>query len=254
MQYQSTEEIIHGRGLRIVLVQGLPSPWGQAAKTMFEIKGLAYSAGAWVAGDANQAIVDWSHADSAPVVAWNDEPPLSRWFDILFLAERLAPTPSLIPGDARERALMLGLSHEICGELGIGWNRRLQMFAPIIDSGNAPAGVQHMGRKYRYSVEDARRAGERTAGQLRALVEQLRAQEARGVPYFVGSGLTALDIYWTAFANLLDPLPDSKCPIPADWRPMFPATDPVIKAALDPALLAHRDRIFAQHFRSPMEY
>ena len=31
------------------------------------------------------------------------------------------------------------------------------------------------------------------------------------------------------------------------------AHDPVIKAALDPILFEHRDRIFAEYFRSPME-
>jgi hypothetical protein len=42
---------------------------------------------------------------------------------------------------------MIGLSHEICGEMGIGWNRRLQLFAPAYASGNTPAGVSRMGAK-----------------------------------------------------------------------------------------------------------
>lgn len=254
LNFLSQDDAIRRAGLRIVLVQGLPSPWGQAAKTLFEIKKLDYLAVPWLPGDPNQKLVDWSHADSAPIVAWNDEPPINRWLDILFLAERLAPTPSLVPTDAHERALMLGLSHEICGELGIGWNRRLQMFAPMLDGDNPPAGMQLMGKKYRYNKDDAKQAGERTAHQLRALTAQLKYQQARGVNYFVGDQLSALDIYWTAFSNLLDPLPKDKCPIPDDWRPMFPATDPQIKAALDPSLFAHRDRIFQQHFRSPMEF
>ena len=44
LQYRSFEEIIDHPGLRIVLVKGMPSPWGQAAKTIFEIKGLDYVA------------------------------------------------------------------------------------------------------------------------------------------------------------------------------------------------------------------
>ena len=39
LQYHRFEEIIDHPGLRIVLVKGMPSPWGQAAKTIFEIKG-----------------------------------------------------------------------------------------------------------------------------------------------------------------------------------------------------------------------
>ena len=42
LEYRSFEEIIDHPGLRIVLVKGMPSPWGQAAKTIFEIKGLEY--------------------------------------------------------------------------------------------------------------------------------------------------------------------------------------------------------------------
>lgn len=254
LNYRTVPEIIADPGLRLVLVQGMPSPWGQAAKTIFEVKGLEYHVAPWIPGDANQALVDWSHADSAPIVAWRDEPPLNRWFDILFLAERLAPAPALVPADAAQRALMLGLSHEICGELGIAWNRRLQMFAPMLDTEQAPAGVQLMGRKYRYTRDDAQRAGARTADQIKALAAQLHAQYDRGRHCFIGDGLTALDIYWTAFANLLDPLPKAQCPMPDDWRPMFVATDPQIVEALDPLLLQHRDRIFGAHFRNPMEF
>ncbi len=253
LNYLSPAEIIAHPGLRLVLVQGMPSPWGQAAKTMFEFKRLDYVVAPWLTGDANQEIVDWAHADNAPVVAWQKEPPLNRWLDILFLAERLAPTRPLVPADVHDRALMIGLAHEICGEYGIGWNRRLQMFAPMIDSGKAPPGIQLMGHKYRYSKEDAQRAGERTAAQLRLLANQLRIQQARGVDYFVGDMLSALDIYWTCFCNLIAPLPKAQCPIPDDWRPMFVATDPQIADALDPILLAHRDRIFTAHFPNPME-
>ncbi len=85
------------------------------------------------------------------------------------------------------------------------------------------------------------------------LAKQLKSQYERGVPYFVGDSLSALDIYWTAFANLLDPLPKEHCPMPEALRPAFSVSDPVIKAALDPLLLEHRSRIFQSHFRDPME-
>jgi hypothetical protein len=65
--------------------------------------------------------------------------------------------------------------------------------------------------------------------------------------------VSALDIYWTAFANLLDPLPREQCPMPEARRPGFFVTDPVVKSALDPLLLEHRSRIFREHFRDPME-
>jgi glutathione S-transferase len=253
LQYHSFEEIIDDPGLRIVLVKGMPSPWGQAAKTIFEIKGLEYLAAPWQAGQPNGDIVAWGGEASAPIVAWAKEKPIHRWIDILYLAERLAPKPALIPADATQRALMIGFSHEICGEKGIGWNRRLQLFAPAYASGSPPAGIGLMGSKYGYNEGDAKAAGERTAASLRALAAQLESQYARGVHYFVGDSLSALDIYWTSFANLLDPLPKEQCPMPEAWRPGFTASDPAIKEALAPLLLEHRSRIFRDHFRDPME-
>lgn len=252
--YRSFAEVRDHPGLRIVLVQGLPSPWGQAAKTIFEIKGLDYVAAAWQAGQANADIAAWGGEASAPIVAWAGEKPVHRWIDILHLAERLAPRPAMIPAEAAQRALMIGLSHEICGELGIGWNRRLQMFAPAYASGAPPPSVSVMGDRYRYNDADLLAASERTAASLRALSAQLAAQQALGSSYFMGASLTALDIYWTAFANLLEPLPKAQCPIPDSWRPGFVAADPIIRAALDPLLLAHRARIFREHFRDPMEF
>jgi glutathione S-transferase len=253
LEYRSFKEIKDHPGLRIVLVKGAPSPWGQAAKTIFEIKGLDYVAAPWVGGEPNEDIVAWGGEASAPVVAWASEKPIHRWIDILYLAERLAPKPSLIPADAMQRALMIGLSHEICGEMGIGWNRRLQLFAPALASGKASAGIARMGGKYGYNEGDAKAAGERIAGSLRALTAQLKSQHARVVHYFVGDALSALDIYWTAFANLLDPLPKEQCPMPDAYRPGFTVSDPTVKSALDPLLLEHRSRIFREYFRSPME-
>ncbi len=110
LQYRSFEEIIGYPGLRIVLVKGMPSPWGQAAKTIFEIKGLDYVAAPWLPGEPNADIVAWGGEASAPIVASGKEKPIHRWIDILYLAERLAPKPSLIPKDATERALMIGLA------------------------------------------------------------------------------------------------------------------------------------------------
>lgn len=253
LDYRPLSEIIKAKGLRIVLVKGFPSPWGQAAKAMFEVKGLDYLVGPHEAGGTNDELVAWSGENSGPVVAWNDEKPISRWLDILMLAERLAPTPSLLPPDAADRALMIGLSNEICGELGIGWNRRLQMFAPMLDSGTAPEGIVRMGEKYGYSSDSAKRAGARTAAQMRALADQLKRQEAAGRPFFVGDHLSALDLYWVAFMPLITLPPIEECPVPEPLRPMFACGDPQVMDALDPILLKHRDRVFKAYFRNPME-
>jgi glutathione S-transferase len=252
-EYRSFKEIVDHPGLRIVLVKGLPSPWGQAAKTIFEIKERDYVAAPWMPGEPNAAIAAWGGEASAPLVVWQKEQPIHRWINILYLAERLAPQPSLIPTDAMRRALMFGLSHEICGELGLGWNRRIHMFAPAYASGHPPEAITRMGGKYGYNEGDARMAGDRVAQSLNLLAGQLKLQRERGSRYFIGDRLTAVDIYWTAMSVLLDPLPKEDCPMMDGWRSAFALNDPIIKAALDPILLEHRMRTFRECFRNPME-
>lgn len=253
LTYLSPAEAIAHPGLRIVLVRGVPSPWSQAAKTIFEIKGLPYVAAPLDVGGANAEIAAWSGQNSAPVVVWQDEPPLNRWLDILLLAERLAPAPALLPADPLRRALVIGLCHEMLGERGIAWNRRLQMFAGAVASGNTGRLGPLIG-KYGFDAADSAAAGARIAATLRALSAQLDAQQARRVPWLVGDGVSAADIYWVAVANIIAPLPATQCPMREASRAGFTATDPLVLAALDPALLAHRDRVFKACFRDPMEF
>lgn len=59
---------------------------------------------------------------------YRDEPPRVTWLDILNLAERLQPTPSLVPTDIEDRMLMHGLLNELAGEGGMFWQGRLLMF------------------------------------------------------------------------------------------------------------------------------
>lgn len=253
LAYKTPAEIVAHDGLRIVLVRGAPSPWSQAAKTILEIKGLDYVAAPLDVGGANEEIVAWSGQNSAPVVAWRDGQPLNRWLDILLLAERLAPAPALLPADPLQRALAIGLGHEILGERGIAWNRRLQMFSMAVKAG-VGARMAPLIDKYGFDADDAAAAGTRIATTLHGLATQLRAQQARGVSYFVGEALSCVDIYWSSVMNMLLPLPAAQCPIRESSRPAFTAADPQIVAALDPILVEHRDRIFEAHFRDPMEF
>ena len=109
LTYLPSADIIAHPGLRLVLVRGVPSPWSQAAKAILEIKGLPYVAAPLEIGGANAEIAAWSGQNGAPIVAWQDEKPINRWFDILLLAERLAPRPALLPAEPRQRALAVGL-------------------------------------------------------------------------------------------------------------------------------------------------
>ena len=137
---------------------------------------------------------------------------------------------------------MFGLSHEICGELGLGWNRRLAMFAPIMESGQAPEGMTRMGDKYQYNAADATAASQRVVATLNLLDQQLKAQQTRGSEYFIGDSITALDFYWCAFSNLIEIMSWEKIPVAEDWRGLFVHDDQNVHAAHSDLLKTHRDR------------
>ena len=124
-EYVSVEEAIKRHGVRMVVVGDVPSPWGEAAKGFLHIKGIN-----WVAVRLtydSERLKEWAGQRSGPVAVYENERPRSCWAEILLLAERLAAEPSLLPADPFERALVFGLAHEICGEGGLGWSRRLQL-------------------------------------------------------------------------------------------------------------------------------
>jgi len=253
MEYIDLKQAIAASGLRLVLVRGFPSPWGQAAKAMMEFKGLEYLAAPQQAMADNPELVAWAGVNSAPVVAWNDEPPINRWNDILILLERLAPEIPLVPADPAARVQVFGLSHEICGEIGFGWNRRLDMVRPAMLADEVNPGSASFAHKYGYNDTDGALATPRTVALLEHLTGLLKAQEARGSAYFVGDAVTAVDFYWAAFSNLAVIQPPEECPLDPSIRPMFENTPPAVVAAVDPILLAHRDRIMRAHFKIPME-
>src|SRR5581483_9130402 len=119
--YISVEDAIKRPGLRMVVVGGVPSPWGEAAKGILHIKGIDWAAVRLVYD--SDALKDWAGERSGPIAIYDDEKPRSRWNDILLLAERLAPEPALLPKEPAVRELAFGLGHEICGEGGLAWSR-----------------------------------------------------------------------------------------------------------------------------------
>src|SRR5258708_14238712 len=102
---------------------------------------------------------------------YNDERPRTGWAEILLLAERLAPNPSLLPKAAADRALVFGLAHEICGEQGLAWSRRLQLIhAGLNNQGRFPERVsKYLAKKYGHSPEAGANPGSRVAHVLRLL-------------------------------------------------------------------------------------
>ena len=241
-------------GLRGAFVAGAPSPWGEAAKGFFHIKQLPCVATRYLPGGDNSALVEWTGVDSGPAIVYENEPARSGWAEILLLAERLAPEPQLIPEDPAQRALMFGLAHEICGELGFGWSIRLVMvdraLDPSVEFPMDAGAAQYLGSKYGYRPGVGSQVRKRTIEVLQLLSEQLHAHTGR---FLLGDSLTALDVYWATFAALVAPLPPDKCPMVEGLRKAFEAADPEISAVVDPALVAHRDFIYDEYLVLPME-
>jgi glutathione S-transferase len=103
-------------------------------------------------------------------------------------------------------------------------------------------------------LEAAAAAPKRVADILRMLAGQLAEQRERGHEFLVGGSLSAADIYWATFAALVGPMPDDLCPLPGYLRASYANVGDVVGTALDPALLAHSDRIYRNYLQLPMSF
>ena len=252
IEYVSVDDAIARSGLRMVVVGGVPSPWGEAAKGILHIERIPWCA-VRLSYDS-EPLKQWAGQRSGPVAIYDGERPRSGWAEILLLAERLAPAPTLLPADAAERALMFGLAHEICGESGLGWSRRLQMVHAGLQGhgGFAPRVAQYLSKKYGHSAQAGAAAADRVAQLLRMLAARLQAQRAAGSGYYIGDSVSVVDVYSATFMAMFRPLPPEQCAMDAATRQAFEFREPVTEAALDPILLAHRDRMYAEHLELPL--
>jgi glutathione S-transferase len=249
--YVSTAEAIAADGLRMVVVGGLPSPWGESAKGIFHVKGIDWLA---VRLDfKDEALARWAGQQSGPVAIYGQERPRDGWAEILLLAERLTPEPTLLPTNPEERAWTLGLAHELLGEQGLAWTRRLQLVhAGLQERGGFPARVAgYLAKKYGYSSACGQQYSDRVASLLQMLVRRLRSQRASG-GYLCGSTLTVADIYCAATMALFRPLAPEVCDMLLPMRAAFETQDEQTAAALDPILFEHRDRVYARHLALPL--
>ena len=258
MEYLSVEEARRRDGLRIALSAGVPAPWSEAAKAIFAVKQIPYVAVAQAVGEDNDDLVAWTGHRNAPTAMYRDEPPRVTWLDILNLAERLAPTPSLVPADIEERILMNGLLNELAGEGGMLWSGRYLMFRAMEEAlGREAVAANPMFRDYRYSAEAAAAAPPRMIAILGRLEQQLDKQAVAGSPYFIGGQLSALDLYWACFSQTLDPLPPEVNPMPSQVRAVWQGVAVVLAQEgyeLSSSLLQHRDMIFRDHIGLPLDF
>lgn len=238
-------------GLRVVLARGAWGAWSECVKNLLHIKQLPYARVAQMIFEENAELVAWTGVRNQPQVVFDDDPVRTGWLDILNLLERLGPEPALLPEDSESRALVIGLSNEICGERGLVWCRRIEL--------NAKADLKGLrGRimKTAYGVTggDIRREEERMAGIIASIAAHLNMQKSLGRRYIVGDRLTALDVYWATMSNLFGPLPEDLCPIPQSLKERFSASGPTTTAALDPILFEHRDYIYETYLPLPIDF
>ena len=256
IQYINFEQAQQQPGLRMIVVKGLPSPWGEAAKGIFQFKQLEFSA--TYHDPMSREMSAWSGSRSAPVAIYNDEEPQSGWLDILLLAERLAPIPSLLPKDSKERETALALCNDICGEMGLGWSRRLDSVhkglngKSLIEGGYPQPIAGYLAKKYGYQEAQGSYYNQHTIKLLKELTEKLKTQQKAGKKYYLGDTLSAVDIYSATFMACFKPLPETQCPMLQPIRTIFEALDENTQAALDPILLEHRDFIYSQHLALPL--
>lgn len=248
------EAAVAAPGLRLVVTEGIPGPWVESAKGILHVKDIDHLRTRHRAGEANEGLVAWTGINNAPVAMLDDEPPRAGWSEILVMAERIAPSPPIVPIDESQRALMFGMAHALCGEDGFGWNKRLLFFARAEEAmaaapPEARAGFDSMRRKY--GAGDRRRARDRVLSVMTMLTARLAEQAQRGTPYYLGEGLTALDIYSACFMAMIRPLPQDICPLDDAMRATYTEQDPLLVDAAC-ALLDHRDHMYEHHLERPM--
>ncbi len=254
--YVEVADAIKMPGLRVVLTPTVPGPFSESAKGILRVKKLPYVKARQDILGPNPDLLRWSAQTTAPVACWNDEPPRSTWTEQLFLFERLAPTPRLIPEDWDDRVLMFGLANELMSENGFSWNRRHIMVRDFTrpDRDEKTREIYAaLGRKYWFGPEAAEAAPLRCAEIMNRLTKQLESQHARGSRFLIGTSLTALDIYWACIAAMLVPLPNDQCPMPDLFRDVYTNTDPVVQKATSKVLMEHRDFIYREYLELPVD-
>ena len=247
MNYIEPAEAREMNGLRLALTAHAPVPYGMSARAILDHHGVPYIPVRQVGGGGNEDLVAWTRHRNAPVAVYNDEAPRVGWLEILYLAERLGSGPSLIPPDADDRMLMVGLSHELIGEQSFIWHLRLVMLGLGGPERVARARTRNpMYDQYGYSEAGAAAGLEHARAALERLAVQLRAQRAAGRGYIVGERLSAVDIYWVYFSQAVKTFPESVCPMPEGLRTTYDAVGRML-GDLDPILIEQRDWVVGEH-------
>jgi len=254
MKYLTVAEARDADGLRLVLTRDVPGPWSESAKAVFRWHNVDFQPVEQHGGRNNPELVAWTGHRNAPIAVYRNEPPRVRWQEILDLAERLGSGPSLYPADINDRMKMVGIASEICNESGLAWQARILMLnAAYQRHGDVVFEKNPMFEEYRFSPEAVDAAAARAESILAMLADQIKAQQAAGSIYLVGNSMSAADIYWAYFSNMLQALPPDVNPMPDSLRAGWSMLAKGI-SGYDPVLIEQRDRIFEKHLWLPLEF
>ena len=254
MEYSSVAEVENQNGLRLVLTRGVPGPWSEAAKALFTLRKVPYAPVAQIGGRDNPELLAWTRHRNAPVALYNDEAPRVRTMELIDLAERLGSGPSLVPTDRGRRMLMVGLINEIAGERGFAWNSRLLMLhAGVQAQGEQVIEKNPMFADYHYDSDSIDNAVKEIEALLGDLTSHINSQQDKGSNYLIGDRLTAADVYWAYFSNMLQALPSEVNPMPDGLRASWGVLAGCI-AQYDKVLIEQRDHIFEKHLVLPLTF
>jgi glutathione S-transferase len=257
MRYTDIDQARSASGVRLVVVGGVPSPWSEAARGIFTVKGID---GLLVrASPPDDAVRQWTGSHNAPVLMVDSAPPRTHWSDILEAAERIGGRVKLVPVDPDERVRMFGMAHELLGEGGLAWSARLL----AVHRGMTTEGregfslrtARYIGAKYGYVPDRIDGVKARLVTILGRFADMARASRARGSDYLLGDRLTALDIYAAAAFGVLSPPGEVQCVgmHPAIRHAFETGAPDDVRATLPAVLCEHRDRMYARHLGAPVE-
>jgi glutathione S-transferase len=256
IEFVDIETARSARGLRLIVLANVPSPWSQAAKAMIEHKRIPARLFRMRAGD--EAVRSWTGIPNAPIALYDDEPPRAGWAEILALLERLQPEPALVPSMPEQRALMHGLSNELMGPDGVIWCARLLAIDASLTSqgqrGFPLPMAQYLAGRYGHTPDCGVAARQRVAAALQLLDDHLEGARAVGYPYYLGPRPSALDFYSAAALNTLVLLPPEQCSLSATIRAVFDWRLAELSEVIPRSLIEHRDAMVHAHFSLPLQH
>lgn len=136
--------------------------------------------------------------------------------------------------------------------MGLGWAYRLLMIDKALKHGEgegafSPRVARYLAPRYGFDAAAAEAAEHRVIDVLTMLSSRIESH-----PYLMGETLTAIDIYWATFANLLIPLPPEDMAAKPSIRTAFTCRNERILGAISRRLRAHQRHVYENYLELPV--